>query len=307
MSETLPRLLQGEGASLGLPGNRRSPFSVGPSGSSRSPPIPDLKMNRRSLLATFALLAVAAPALSQEVRPSGSSDGAAEILARYAAAWRGVEEMPQDSAVTLGFRIGGPEGGEYHVVLGPEGPGRLGTGIPEGHLVFETDIHFLRRLDRGEMHALTAMAQAQGGDPTPLVPRFPPGFRWTPESRAFWFPLFTSFWNREWPEVVRFGDGLTREVHGANAAVIHYDVGLRSAWYQIRPGMHINPDPQDQANPFSSLVMVIRGEVHARIGGVDVVLREGDSIHIRPGVRHEFWVEDGGYAEAIVVMYGEGA
>jgi mannose-6-phosphate isomerase-like protein (cupin superfamily) len=264
-------------------------------------------MTNRPLLATFTLLAMAAPLVAQEVPPPGGADGAAEILARYADAWRGGEEFALDSALTLGFRIGGPGGGEYHVVLGPEGPGRLGEGIPEGRLVFETEIDFLRRLDRGEMHVLTAMAQARGGDRTPLVPRFPPGFRWTAESRAFWFPLLASFWNREWPEVVRFGDGLTREVHGANAAVIHYDVGFRSAWYQLLPGMHINPDPRDQTNPYPSLVIVMRGEAHARIGGVDVVLREGEALHIRPGVTHEFWVGDGGYAEAIVVMYGEGA
>jgi hypothetical protein len=264
-------------------------------------------MFRRPLIPAFLLLTLATPAEAQVGAPLQAGDSAEEILARYADAWQGSSEIGRDTTLTLGFRIAGEGGGEYHVELGPEGAGRLGQGLQEGTVVFETDIGFLRRLDRGEISALTAMAQARGGDPTPLVPRFPPGFRWTAESRGFWFPLFSSFWNRGWPEVVRFGDGLTREVHGANAAVLHYDVGFRSAWYQLLPGMHINRDPASQTNPFPSLIIVTRGSAQARIAGVEVVLQEGEAILIRPGVTHEFWVGDGGYAEAIVVMYGEGA
>jgi mannose-6-phosphate isomerase-like protein (cupin superfamily) len=236
-----------------------------------------------------------------------TNDGAGTILERYAAAWRGREEISLDHEVTLGFRIAGPEGGEYHIVLGPEGPGRLGSGIPEGNVVFETDIEFLRRLDRGEINALTAMGQARGSDPIPLMPRFPTDFRWTPEARSFYFPLFFSFWNREWPHVVRFGEGTTREIHGANATALYYDAGLRSAWYQLKPGMHINADPNDQSNPFTSLIIATRGAVLARLGGVELTLAEGDAVVIPAGMRHEFWVNEGGYGEAVVVMFGEGS
>jgi mannose-6-phosphate isomerase-like protein (cupin superfamily) len=215
--------------------------------------------------------------------------------------------MALDAEITLGFRIAGPEGGDYHIVLGPEGPGRLGDGIPDGTVVFETDIEFLRRLDRDEMNALTAMGQARGSDPIPLVPRFPAGFQWTPEAREFYFPLFFSFWNREWPHVIRFGEGTTREVHGANAAVLYYGQGLRSAWYQLKPGMHVKADARDQSNPFTSLVIATSGAVRARLGGVEVTLREGEAVVIPAHMPHEFWVDEGGYGEAVVVMFGEGA
>jgi hypothetical protein len=269
----------------------------------------------RLMLLPVLLLAAAPPLHAQDAAPApvvlsaagSAAEAASTILERYAAAWRGREEMPLDSAVTLGFRIAGPGGGEYHIALPPEGPGRLGSGIPADVVVFETDIGFLRRLDRGEMNALTAMSQGSASDPTPLVPRFPAGFRWTPEARGFFMPLMFHFWNREWPEVIRFGDGMTREVHGANAAALYYDRGLRSAWYQLRDGMHINAGRAAQSNPFPTLLILTRGAVHARLAGVERILSAGEAVLIPAGMSHEFWVDEDGYGEAVVVMFGEGA
>lgn len=256
-----------------------------------------------SLVLAQAAPTKAVPALEVD----NSADDAAAILRRYATAWRGREEVPLDSAVTIGFRIGGPGGGEYHIVLPPDGPAQLGGGIPAGALTFETEIDFLRRLDRGEFNALTAMGQARASDPIPLVPHFPEGFEWTPESRSLFLALSFHFWNRAWPEIIPFGDGATREVHGANAAVLYYGQGVRTAWYQLEPGMHINPDPTDQTNPFSTLVVVTRGAITARLGGIDRTLPEGAAVFIPAGMSHEFWVGQDGYGEAVFVMFGGGA
>lgn len=235
-------------------------------------------------------------------------DSARRILERYAGAWRGKQEMALRGPTVLAFWVEGDGGGEYHISLSPGGAGRLDEGIPEDYdFGFETDIETLRRLDRAEWNALTAMGQARGTDPIPLMPRTPEGFEWTPEDRAYFLPLIFHFWNREWPERVLFGEGTTREVHGGNVAVLYYGQGLRSAWYQIKPGMHVNADPADQTNEFDTLVIVSRGTAMSRLGGVERPLREGEAVFIPAGMTHEFWAEEGQYGEFIILMFGEGA
>lgn len=233
---------------------------------------------------------------------------AREILGRYAEAWRGRQEMELRGPTVLAFWIEGEGGGEYHIALSSEGPGRLGDGIPADYAFgFATDMETLRRLDREEWNALTAMGQARGTDPIPLVPRTPEGFEWTPEDRAYFLPLIFHFWNREWPERVLFGEGTTRQVHGGNAAILYYAAGLRSAWYQVKPGMHVNADPTDQTNEFDTLVICTRGAVMSRLGGIERLLSEGEALLIPAGMTHEFWGDEGQYGEFVIVMFGEGA
>jgi mannose-6-phosphate isomerase-like protein (cupin superfamily) len=270
-------------------------------------------------LSLALLLLLPAPAAAQVMTPTVSpqrsttvaaDDDARTILARYTAAWRGPEEMAlPDSGVVLGFDVRGDGGGRFHVMLSAAGAAVLHDGLPPGayHVIYETDIDFLRRLDRGELNALTAMGQARGDDPTPLVPRFPPGFRWTAEARAFTMPLVFHFWNRESPEVIRFGAGTTRQVHGANMALLYYASGLRTAWAQLLPGMRVNDDAADQANPFPSLMIMTRGVATARIGGREMVLQEGEAVLIPAGVTHTFWATAEQYGECIVIMFGPGA
>lgn len=238
-----------------------------------------------------------------------SGDDARTILQRYADAWRGEEEMALRDTVVLGFEIDGTGGGEHHVAIPPSGNVELADGIPEAgyDVVFTTDIEFLRRLDRGELNALTALSRARSSDPTPLDFRFPEGFGWTPEARAFLLPLMFHFWNRDWPEVIPFGDGMTRNVHGGNAAIFYYDRGLRTGWYQLEPGMHINREEGDQRNPYPSLFIMTRGRVQARLGGTEMELQEGHAVLVPAGMTHEFWAQDGQYGEFVLIMFGEGA
>jgi len=235
-------------------------------------------------------------------------DDARSILARYVQAWRGSGEMRLADTTTLSFLISGDGGGSFHVVLPPDGSAVLRDGTAGGATIsFETDLSFLRRLDRGELNALTAMGQARSIDPVPLRMTFPEGFRWTPEASATVLPLVFHFWTRGSPETLRFGDGTTRLVHGGNVAVIYYDRGLRTAWCQLLPGIHINADPADQVNPFATLVIVTRGQARSRIGGVERILREGEAVLVTAGTAHEVWTGPGDYAECILVMFGPGA
>ena len=242
------------------------------------------------------------------VARSNDQDSAEHILRRYAQAWRGKEEMDLRGETVLAFWVTGEAGGEYHMILPVEGPGRLLEGASQTYdFGFEADIATLRRLDRGEWNAFTAMGQARGTDPIPLMPKTPEGFEWSPENRGYFIPLLFHFWNRDWPETVPFGEGTTRPVHGANSTIFYYDKGLRTAWYQVKAGMHINADPQDQTNEFHTLVIMSRGAVMSRLGGKERVLREGEAVFIPAGMTHEFWAGADQYGEFIILMFGEGA
>ena len=100
--------------------------------------------------------------------------------------------------------------------------------------------------------------------------------------------LHFHFWNRDWPEVIPFGDGMTRNIHGGNAAPFYYDRGLRTSWYQLEPGMHINREEAMQTNPFPSLFIMTRGRIQARLGGTDMTLQEGQTVLVPAGMTHEF-------------------
>jgi mannose-6-phosphate isomerase-like protein (cupin superfamily) len=240
--------------------------------------------------------------------PSNVLDSASAILQRYGDAWRGGQEMALERDFVMAFWIRGELGGDYHLVLSPEPGADVREGVLELYDVgFELDIELLRRLDRGEINALTAMGQARGGDPIPLVPRMGPLLEATPDAGLQFRRLAFHFWTRGWPEIVPFGERATRLVHGGNAAVLLYDREFRSAWFQLKPGMHVNADPEDQTNEFPQLVIITRGRIKGRFDGQERVLVEGEAILIPAGMRHEFWADNEEYGEAVWIAFGEGA
>lgn len=254
-----------------------------------------------------AVLLLLLGALPTRAQTQDASD-ARPILQRYAAAWRGREEMPLSDSVVVAFWIRGNGGGEYHVVLRPEGPATIADGVPLAYDGgFQTDIGTLRRIDRGELSALTAMARTRASDPSPMEPRFPPGFRWTPATQALLLPLAFHFWNRDWPEVVPFAAGAIRRAHGARTSLFYYDHGLRTSYYRLDPATHMNSDARDRVNPFATLWICTRGSMRARVAGTTRLLREGEALFIPAGASHEFWTGPRERAEAIIVMFGEGA
>lgn len=240
--------------------------------------------------------------------PSDAADSARVILQRYGDAWRGRQELTLDREVVVAFWIHGELGGEYHLVLSNEPGATVQEAVPEEYDVgFELDMEWLRRLDRGEMSALTAMGQARSSDPVPLVPRIGRRLAARSDAGMLFRRLAFHFWTRDWPEIVPFGESASRRVHGGNAAVLVYDKNFRSAWFQLRPGMHVNADPEDQINDFPQLVIVTRGRFKARFDGKEQTLTEGQAVLIPAGMRHEFWAGDDEYGELVWIGFGEGA
>lgn len=239
------------------------------------------------------------------VPDQNTADSARQIIERYVAAWRGPAEMELDKKVILALWIKGKKGGEYHVVIDPDGGATLYKGVPERFtLGYETTIDTLRQLDRREINSHTAMGAEKAGDPVPLKPKFPEDLEWTREFERFYRRLHFHFWNRDYPEVIRFGKGTTRKLHGADTTLFYYEPGLRSGWFKLEPGSHVNRDPEDQTNPFSSLFIITRGAVNAQLGGVKLILREGEAVFVPAGMTHEFWTGPDQYAEGILLMFG---
>lgn len=237
--------------------------------------------------------------------PGARDADAGTILQRYVDAWRGAEEMALSDTLVVGFHFSGDGGGAYHAVFAPDGSAVLRVGLPEGVIRLHGDMQILRSLDRGELSAMTAMGRAHVSDRTPLDFTLPEGVAFSDVQALL--PWIFHFWNREWPEVARFGEGTTRRVHGGASAILYYDTGLRTAFYQVEPGMHINEAEDQRTNPFPSLFVVIRGRFHGRFDGRDRPLREGEAVLVPAGMAHEFWAGENDYGEMIMIAFGEGA
>jgi mannose-6-phosphate isomerase-like protein (cupin superfamily) len=239
---------------------------------------------------------------------SEQNDSARTILQRYGDAWQGKRKLPLERDLLLAFWVTGESGGEYHLVLTNEPGAAVRDGAPDEYdLGFQLNIDLLRRLDRGEMSALTAMGQARRSDPIPLTPTFGARLATLPDVELLFRKLAFHFWTRGWPEVIPFGEQATRLVHGGNLAVLVYDKDFRSAWFQVKPGMHINAEPRDQVNDFPQLITVTRGRFMGRFDGQERTLAEGEALLIPAGMSHEFWAEDGEYGEGVWIAFGEGA
>ena len=229
---------------------------------------------------------------------------ASDILASYAAAWRGVREFDLRGDTTLGIWV--DEVG-YTIVLTNDG-GALRADEPDSYdWGFETDLETLRRLDAGTLNALTAMGQARASDPIPMDVSMPDDFTADADVRSYYIPLTIHFWNREWPETIRFGEAYSRAIHGANATVLVYDEGLRTAWYQLKSGMHINSDPADQTNDFETAIIVTEGRFRGKIAGDEHIFVAGETVLIPAGTTHEFYASGDEYGEFIILMWDEGA
>jgi hypothetical protein len=229
-----------------------------------------------------------------------------------------VEDFRSDPAAgepfVFGVVVKGPEGGDWHVVVSGRGEKgetagvELRKGLPTSPSVLYTlDLTTLRKIDSGEMNALTSMGKARASDLAPMDIELMPGFRPDPAFFGRFIPFTFHFWTRGFPEVVNFGKLHSREVHGANAVIFYYQRGLRSAWAQIEKGQHVNSDPKDQTNPFPTMIIGIRGRAVAKIGGVEKEFHAGQMVFIPAGVTHEAWNPYDEPAEIILLMFGEGA
>ncbi len=251
---------------------------------------------------TLAFIFVAASfAAGAEAAPASS---ALSILKEYAADY--AEDPTLTEPVVFGVRIGDDF---YTVDAAPHGKAGVRKGAPKTPTFYFTieSEDYLEKLERGDFTALTLMGKAIETDVTPMDFAMMEGFEPPADFSATLLPLIFHFWTKGQPEIVRTAPEATRFVHGANLGVLYYQPGLRSAWFDIRPGQHVNEDPESRANPFPSLFIMVRGEATARIGGVDRPFREGEAMLVPAGVSHEFLNEGDQPAFGFLFMFGDGA
>jgi hypothetical protein len=248
------------------------------------------------------LLTAATPLVAGQ----GEADEAREILGRFVEDFR---NDPYAEGLEMSFGVTVREIGEWHVEIRGAGSVVLEDGpVPVPAIFFITDMETLGKIDRGEMGIMTSMGRAHLSDRTPMDFGLANGFELTPEFLADVMPFIFHFWTRGTPETVRFGDlEQARVVHGAYATPFYYDKGLRTGYYRLEKGQHINAEEDQQVNPFPTLIVLIGGAMEARIGGAEMTLDVKQAMLIPTGVAHEFWNLHDTPAEFIIVMFGEGA
>ncbi len=211
------------------------------------------------------------------------------------------------------FGIKVPDAGEWHVsVTGERSENgwdvQLGKGpAPTPTFCYKIEVDTLRAIDQGELNALTAQGKAFAGDYTPMSIIQMEGYEPSLEQLAAINPFSFHFWTRGFPEVIPFGKGMTRRAHGSNFVVLYYESGLRTAWYRVEPGERVRDDPREMAMPFPMLVIGMSGTAEGELDGNRVSLPAGNAIFVPAKVDHRWWNETDKPAEAIIVMFGEGA
>jgi len=211
------------------------------------------------------------------------------------------------------FGIEVPGEGKWHVrVTGKKNDTDWGAELDEGPapeptFVYKIEAETLRAMDQGAINPLTAQGKAFSGDYTPMSISQMEGYSPTLQQNAAINPFSFHFWTRGFPEVIPFGEGLTREAHGANFVAFYYEKGLRTAWTRVAPGGRVRDDPREQAMPFPMLIVGVEGTAEGEVDGKRVTLPAGNAVFVRPNVKHLWWNDTDKPAAAILIMFGEGA
>ncbi len=172
---------------------------------------------------------------------------------------------------------------------------------------FVTNIRTLKQLDMGEINALTAGAKAFSTDYAPLDIEVMDGFQPSEDFVGAVLSFTFHFWTKGMPEIVPFGQHYTRGTHGAQASIFYYDTGLRTGCGYLHSGQHANEHPSSKTNPFSSMIILIKGKVTARLNDKDYEIQAGNAFFIPPGMTHEILNPNDEAAEFILLMFGDGA
>ena len=172
---------------------------------------------------------------------------------------------------------------------------------------YVTNIRTLKQLDKGEINALTAGVKAFSTDYAPLDIEVMDGFQPSEEFVGDVLSFTFHFWTKGMPEIVPFGQHFTRGTHGAQASIFYYDTGLRTGYGYLHPGQHANEHPSSKMNPFSSMIILIKGKVTARLNDKDYEIEAGKAFFIPPGMTHEVLNPNDEPAEFILLMFGDGA
>lgn len=186
---------------------------------------------------------------------------------------------------------------------------KVNQGKPEKPtFYFFTDFETLKKIDQGEMNALTASVKAFETDFAPFDADVMDGYQPNSGFMNTLLSVYFHFWTKGVPEVIPYGIDYTRKTHGAQAAVFYYQPGFRSAYVAVKKGQHANEEEASKKNPFPSMLIIIKGEGQAIINGKTSIVKAGESIVIPAGVSHEFLNPDHDEPlEAILLMFGKGA
>ncbi|MBT8219857.1 MAG: cupin domain-containing protein [Bacteroidia bacterium] len=184
----------------------------------------------------------------------------------------------------------------------------LKEGLPAAPtFVYNIEFETLQAIHEGKINALTAQGKAFVGDYTPMSVDLMEGYKPSPEAYAKINPFSFHFWTRGFPEIIPFGEGMTRRAHGGNFSVFYYQPGIRTAWYRVLPDDRVRDDAREQAAPFPMLIVALKGTTEGEVDGKRVSLSKGNTIFIPPNVMHKWWNETNEATEAILIMFGEGA
>lgn len=238
-----------------------------------------------------------------------AQSSAAEIVEAYAADFR--QDRFAADAVHFGVEVPGQGQWTIHVTGKQTDAGwevQLSDGLPTAptfiyHIEYET----LLGIYEGKLNALTAQGKSFSGDYTPMRVDEMEGFEPDEAKDGAINALSFHFWTSGFPEIIPFGEGMTRRAHGSNFVVFYYEKGLRTAWYRVLPEERVRDDPREQAMPFPMLITAIKGTTEGEVDGKRVSLSEGHAIFIPPFATHKWWNETDEASEAILIMFGEGA
>ncbi|MEM7230047.1 MAG: hypothetical protein AAF432_14660, partial [Planctomycetota bacterium] len=172
----------------------------------------------RRTLSVIALIAI----VTIGVVSLGTADGTQpksikDIITSYVQDFR--SDRFAEEARLFGITV--PDHGEWHIRITGEKAGdnwtvELNDGPPPvPTFIYRVDADTLRAIDAGELNGLTAQGKAFASDFAPMdainMEGFEPTFSEEAAINAFSF----HFWTRGFPEIVPFGEGMTRRAHGS--------------------------------------------------------------------------------------------
>jgi mannose-6-phosphate isomerase-like protein (cupin superfamily) len=178
---------------------------------------------------------------------------------------------------------------------------------PDANFTFKSSLEHYNKIYRGEITGFTSMGRANMSDSTPLDFDFHKPVTDNPTNDLLFF--VQRFFNPAPNDKVELSKEHSRIVHGGHAIPLFYQktnkVGVRSAWYQINKGQHVN-EPGD-TNPFPQYFIITKGMGLAKIGNDTLQVKENEAYSIAPGLDHVFWTKSEEPMEMIFLAWGEGA
>lgn len=230
-----------------------------------------------------------------------------EIIDAYAKSFLNKIDSSYNEIISFGL-TGGTE--KYTLRIEKDKMYRITEGLDTAAAFsFVSTLHDFNKIHRGEMNALTAMAQAKANEPIPLQYTFSKTVKPTPELINRFFFVVQRFFNAHPNDRLVLKEEYSRLVHGGHAIPIFYqknqNIGVRSAWYQLNKGEKANE--VGVTDPFPQYMIIINGSGKAKLGNDIIEVKKGEAYYIAPGTDHVIWNEKNEPLQAIWIAWGKGA